>query len=127
MAKKKPKKKAKKSVRSRSTKGLPTNHKLGRYENVVFEFHNSNDSREFRGTVVIREDAMVLEIPKQDRYAESLVVGKPQTHFFRGSNSSRAPDALSCDARWADLGDLFAGTWQDDDYDSLFTFRLPKR
>jgi hypothetical protein len=121
------KKVAKKTATKRPRGAIPTTMKLGRYDNVVFEFHNSGASPEFRGTVVIRKDAMVLEIPKQDGYAESLVVGKPHKHFFRGSNSSRAPDAVSCEARWADLGDEFAGIWQDDDYDSLFKFRLPKK
>jgi len=125
MAKKK--KVAKKSVRSPASKALPTNRKMGRYDGVLFEFYNDDTSLELRGTVVIREDAMVVEIPEQDNIAESLIVGKPRGHYFQGSNSSRDPDTLAAVACWADLGEAFAGTWQDDNDDLLFTFRLPKK
>jgi hypothetical protein len=121
------KKVAKRPVAKSTRSALPTTHKKARYEGVLFEFYNDDTSLELRGTVVIREDAMVVEIPEQDNIAESLIVGKPRGHYFQGSNSSRDPDALAAVACWADLGEAFAGTWQDDNDDLLFVFRLPKK
>jgi hypothetical protein len=126
MAKKKAATTRKPAPRPRPSRGLPTTRKIGRYDNVVFEFMNDNTSLEQRGTVIVRAGEMVIEIPEQDGYAASLVIGKSQGHYFRGANSIRGADALKIDARWADLGDLFAGTWQDEDDDLLFRFRLPR-
>jgi hypothetical protein len=126
MAKKKAATARKPAARSKAPRGLPTTHKAGRYDGVVFEFYNSDTDLEQRGTVIIRAEDMALEIPEQDGYAAATVIGKPLGHYFRGGNSSRKADALRVDARWADLGELFAGTWQDEDYDLLFRFRLPR-
>jgi len=126
MAKRKAPTTRKPATGSKSRRGLPTTRKLGRYDNVVFEFLNETTSLEQRGTVIVRAGEMVLEIPEQDGCAASLVIGKSQGHYFRGANSIRGADALKIDARWADLGDLFAGTWQDEDDDLLFRFRLPR-
>lgn len=123
MSKKVARRPAAKAVR----RAIPTTHKKGRYESVIFEFYNDNTSVEQRGTVLIREDAMVLDIPEQDGVAATLIVGKPHPTHFRGVNTSREEDAIAVDARWADLGDAFAGTWQDENDDLLFKFRLPKK
>ena len=110
----------------RPSRSLPTTRKFGRYDNVVFEFINATTSLEQRGAVIVRAGEMVIEIPEQDGYWASLIIGKSQGHYFRGGNSIRGPHALKIDARWADLGDVFAGTWQDEDDDLLFRFRLPR-
>ena len=112
--------------RPRPSRSLPTTRTIGRYDSVVFEFINEKTSLEQRGTVIVRAGEMVLDIPEQDGCAASLVIRKSQGHYFRGGNSIRGPHALKIDARWADLGDVFAGTWQDEDDDLLFRFRLPR-
>jgi len=115
----------KKAVKKSSGKGIPTKHKKGRYEGVEFVFYNDSTDLLQKGTVLIRDDAMVLEIPEQDGYPHVLIVGKPQSHYFRGSNTSREKNALPVDARWADVGNMFVGSWQDNDYDLIFYFELP--
>ena len=128
MAKKKAvKKSVKKAAPRQKSSSLPTTRKIGRYDDVLFEFYNDNTSVEQHGTVIIRSDAMVLDIPEQDGIAAALVIGRPHGTHFRGSNSSRDPNAVEADARWADLGDVFAGVWQDENDDLLFKFHLPKR
>jgi len=115
----------KKAAKKSSGKAIPTKHKKGRYEGVEFVFYNDNTTLPQTGTVLIRDDAMVLEIPEQDGCLHALVVGKPQSHYFRGSNTSREKNALPVDARWADVGNMFVGSWQDDAYDLIFYFELP--
>jgi len=117
----------KKSPVEQSQKTFPTAHPPGEYRNVTFEFYNAETSVEQKGTVVIRADAMVLDIPAQDGIAATLVIGTAHTTHFRGRNSARDRDAIEVDARWADLGDVFAGVWQDENDDLLFKFRLPRK
>ena len=121
------KKAAKKPAVKRALKVIPTTCKMGRYEEVVFEFYNDATSVEQRGTVVIRADAMVLDIPEQDGIAATLIIGKPHASYFRGCNSVRDRDAIVVDARWADMGEVFAGIWQDENDDLLFRFYLPRK
>ncbi len=115
----------KKAVKKSSRKTIPTTHKKGRYEGVEFVFYNDTITLPQKGTVLIRDDAMVLEIPEQDGYPHALIVGTPQSHYFRGKNTSRERNALPVDARWADVGNMFVGSWQDDAYDLIFYFQLP--
>ena len=117
---------AKKSTVTRSPKAIPTTHKRGRYEDVPFVFYDDERTIHQKGVVVIREDAMVLEIPEQDGYPPALVIGKPSGHFFRGTNTVRDEWFIPVDASWADLGDLCVGTWQDGNDDFIFYFRLPR-
>lgn len=116
----------KKASKKTTAKTLPTTHKQGRYDDVPFVFYNDDTTIEQKGVVVIREDAMVLEIPEQDGYPPALIIGKASGHYFRGKNSVRDQNFVPVDASWADLGDLCVGVWQDDSYEFIFFFHLPR-
>lgn len=64
------------------------------------------------------------DLPFDMEIPHSLIVGKPLSTYFRGSNTSRERNALPVDARWADVGNMFVGSWQDDDYDLIFCLPL---
>ena len=100
----------------------PGKHRPGRYNNVLFEFPKDD----MRGTVMIRDDAMVIELPGQNGLAPALVVGKPAGHLYRGSNQIRDEYALSISASWCDFGETFAGIWIEEGDEMLFKFRLPR-
>ena len=121
------KKTVKKATAKPAPKAIPTTHKMGRYHDVPFVFYDDELTIHQKGVVVIREDAMVLEIPEQDGYPPAFVIGKPSGHFFRGTNTVRDEWFIPVDASWADLGGLCVGAWQDDTYDFIFYFQLPKR
>jgi hypothetical protein len=93
-----------------------------RFDNVLFEF----PSDDMRGTVLMRGDEMVLEIPEQDGLAPCLIVGKRDGQIFRGRNGIRDEYALSISAAWCNFGEVFAGVWVEEGNELLFLFRLPR-
>ncbi len=92
------------------------------YKNVLFEF----PSDDLRGTVIVRGNQMVIEIPEQKGFFPSLVQGELDGHVFRGSNNIRGDNALSISASWCDFGEVFAGVWIEEGNEMLFLFRLPR-
>ena len=96
--------------------------RVGRHNNVLFEFPDDD----MRGTVVIRDDAMVIELPEQNGLAAALVIGKKDGSIYRGRNELRDAYALSISAAWCNFGDVYAGVWIEEGNELLFKFRLPK-
>ena len=97
------------------------------YDGVSFDFFSQGDDhRSLTGTIIMREDAMVLEIelPGDDPYT---VLGKPSGHYYIGHHVG-APDHTKVDAKWAGVGDrAYVGSWIEDGEDWLFRFRLPEK
>ncbi len=93
-----------------------------RYTNVIFEF----PADDMQGTVVIRDDAMVIEIPEQNGLAAALVIGNKDGHIYCGQNDLRDEYALSISAKWCNFGEVYAGVWIEEGNELLFKFRLPK-
>jgi hypothetical protein len=93
-----------------------------RYADVLFEFPDVD----MRGTVIVRNDEMVIEISEQNGLAGALVVGKKDGHLFRGKNGLRDEYALAINASWCDFGEAFAGIWIEEGNELLFKFRLPR-
>jgi hypothetical protein len=118
MAKKKKVAKAR-AVAKGSAKGKSG---VRRYENVLFEFPDDD----MQGTVVVRGNEMVLDIPEQNGLAAALIVGKREGQIFRGKSDVRDKDALKISAAWCDFGEVFAGVWLEEDNELLFLFRLPR-
>lgn len=117
MAKKKPKSRGRKQPFARRPEIA------SKYDNVVFQFPDDD----MRGTVLVRDSQMVIEIPEQNGLAPCLVIGKQQGHLFRGTNEIRDEDALSISAAWCDFGEVFAGVWIEEGNELLFSFRLPRK
>jgi hypothetical protein len=95
---------------------------IGRHSNVLFEFPDDD----MHGTVVVRDDAMVIELPEQNGLAAALVIGKKDGPIYRGRNELRDEYALSISATWCNFGDVYAGVWIEEGNELLFKFRLPK-
>jgi len=116
--------KKKTTVKARAVSKKPAKRTSGvrRYENVLFEF----PSDDMRGTVLVRDNEMVLDIPEQEGLAPCLIIGKREGQIFRGKNDIRDEYALSISAAWCDFGEVFAGVWLEEGNELLFLFRLPR-
>lgn len=85
------KKVANKANDTRVPKAIPTTHKMGRYDDVPFVFYDDELTIHQKGIVVVREDAMVLEIPEQDGYPPALVIGKSQRALLPRNEYRQGP------------------------------------
>lgn len=95
-----------------------------RYDNVLFDFLSAGDEPSaLRGTVIVREQEMFLEVEYPDDRPYSIR-GKAQQGFWAGVHEGLSDDA-SVQAKWTRLDDIFIGTWLEDGIDYVFTFRLP--
>jgi|AGTN01.1.fsa_nt_gi hypothetical protein len=92
-----------------------------RHDNVSFWFLGAGEDEDLRGSVVVRDEEMVLDIPDGD--GPYLIAGKKSGHVFAGSNSIRSV-SNNVAARWADIGGRFVGTWVEEGSEYLFAFRL---
>jgi len=98
-----------------------------RYPDVRFEFLIAADNckaYETRGTVIVREGEMVLEVEWPDA-RPYLIRGKAKLDFFHGRHEG-LPDDDRVEAKWIRLDDIYIGTWVEEGKDYLFRFRLPK-
>jgi hypothetical protein len=96
---------------------------MKRYPTVSFEFVSADDASSIqRGVVIVRDMEMVLEIecPGDRPY---LIRGKACEGFYEGVHEGLAGD-IPVHAKWTRLDDLWIGTWLEDGFDYLFTFRL---
>ncbi len=98
-----------------------------RYDDVEFDFLNSETAATYSGVVMVRGDTMVLDIASQHGAAAILVEGHLNGHIYSGSNTLRREDAAKVNAKWTELGDIFVGVWIEQGLEYLFSFRLPKR
>jgi hypothetical protein len=97
------------------------------YKDVEFEFLSMEEALTVTGTVAIRPSTMVIDIPNQDMAYACLVEGNLTGHVYIGRNTLRQDEPLRIDARWADLGNCFAGIWTEEGIDYFFRFQLPPR
>ena len=95
-----------------------------RYENVSFEFVSAGEKPSLsHGTVLVRDDAMVLEV-ELDGDRPYVIEGRPERHYFRGRHVGLTDDTPT-EAKWTEVGGEYLGLWVEDGNDYLFRFRLP--
>lgn len=98
-----------------------------RFDDVEFEFLSMEVALTVTGTVAIRPEVMVIDIPSQDMTPAYLVEGHLTGHVYIGRNTLQREEPLRIDARWVDLGDCFVGIWIEEGIDYFFRFNLPRR
>jgi hypothetical protein len=98
-----------------------------RFDEVKFEFLSMDVALTATGTVEIRPDIMVIDIPSQDTTQACLVEGHLIGHVYIARNTLQQDEPGQIDARWADMGNCFAGIWIDEGIDYSFRFDLPRR
>jgi hypothetical protein len=96
------------------------------YQNIQFQFLDGDGEVIQAGTVLVRDDSMVLDIPTQQGFAACLIPGEQVGHVFIGSNTLRGENSPHIQAKWADLDGIFVGIWIEEGFDCLFSFRLPR-
>lgn len=97
------------------------------YDQVVFDFWNANLTLDLVGQVKIRNEELVIDIPRQKAQGPYLIIGKLNGQIFSGDNSSRDPDAPGVEAEWCKFSDQYAGVWIENGEEMLFGFRLPRK
>lgn len=96
-----------------------------RHDNVQFEFLSAGDEPvASRGTVIVRQDEMVLEVEDPDE-RPYLIKGKRRQGFWAGRHEG-LPGDVPVEAKWTRLDDIFIGTWLQKGIDYVFMFRLPE-
>lgn len=93
-----------------------------KYEDVLFMFVNMDVALELSGTVIVRHNAMAIDIPLNGK-STYVVTGSAQDGFYDGRNSSVGAPRVY--ARWTKFGPIFAGRWLEEGVEYLFSFRLP--
>ena len=95
-----------------------------RRDNVSFRFLGGayKEDSLLSGTVVVRDGAMVLDIPgsKDGPY---LIVGSAHKNWYEGKNSA-AGLRHKVDAKWAEVGGAYVGIWVESNEEFLFSFNL---
>ena len=95
------------------------------HKTIEFYFQPTASEDPYKGTVLLREKEMVIDIPIQDDEGPYLIVGKFNGRFYEGKNS--AHDAHSdVYAKWGDFGDIYIGQWIEDSDEYLFSFKISK-
>jgi hypothetical protein len=92
-----------------------------KYDEVLFQFLSMDDRGELRGTILIRDNQMVIDIP-QNGVSTFVIVGSNQEGFYEGHNSTKGAPRVH--AHWTKFGPIFAGRWVEDRVEYLFSFRL---
>lgn len=96
-----------------------------RYDDVLFQFLSAGDELGLsRGTVIVRDHEMVLEVECPDD-RPYLIRGEPRQGFWAGGHQG-LPDDVPIQAKWTRLDDIFIGTWLEEGIDYVFTFHLPQ-
>ena len=62
--------------------------KAKKYEDVEFQFLSLDDAETENGTVLIRDDQMVIDIQDTNGATVYLITGKASRHLFVGGNSA---------------------------------------
>ena len=93
-----------------------------RHDNVDFLFlcDNGKENVILQGTMIVRGDEMVLDIP--GGYGPYLLIGKTRKSWFEAENThqNRKSDV---DAKWANVDNRFVGFWVEDGCEYLFSFQ----
>ncbi|MCE9552031.1 MAG: hypothetical protein K8T91_01460 [Planctomycetes bacterium] len=90
---------------------------------VLFRFLGHMQDENLKGEVLVRDGAMVIDIPRGQGEGPYLIVGKACNHWFEGKNSA-AGMQYNVDAKWTMVGETYVGTWFESDEDFLFSFEL---
>jgi len=90
-------------------------------DGVRFHFINADEDDYLPGTVLLRDGEMVLDIP--GGCGPYLIVGKAIGHRFEGMNNVRG-STTQVTARWADVGGMYVGVWQEGGSEYLFSFEF---
>ena len=94
-----------------------------RYTDVQFEIVSlAGDSYAYRGTVIVRDGEMLLEVECPDE-RPYVIRGKASCDFFQGRHEGLLGDP-SVQAKWIRLDDIYIGTWLEEGIDYLFKFCL---
>jgi hypothetical protein len=93
--------------------------KISRHEKVDFRFVCDKDDVIRCGTVIVRDDGMILTVPFASGQGSFEINGEQRGHWFDGAD--RKNDVT---ARWADVGGTFVGWWLEGLSEYLFKFRL---
>jgi hypothetical protein len=93
------------------------------YKDVRFLTLGIREAFERKGTVLIRDNEMVLDIPNPE--GDILLIGRLVGHVYSATEKN-PPGIEPVNARWAKIGDCYVGTWIEGHMDFLFTFSLPK-
>lgn len=88
---------------------------------IQFKGPEARDYVEERAEIRLSECEMAISIPH--RY---LVIGKKVDYFFAGVDSLEHEIHVDVKARWALLGDVYAGVWIEDGVEYLICFRLTR-
>jgi hypothetical protein len=95
---------------------------MAKPQKVDVRFVCADEDEILPGTVVVRDDAMALEV--YSIYGPYSVHGRRRNHWFEGENT--APTRQNdVHAKWADVGGVFVGIWIEDGWEYLFSFRIP--
>lgn len=90
-------------------------------DDVMFRFLGSDEDSLLRGSVLVRDGEIVLDIP--GGYGPYLIVGKPRLHWYEGTNSATAR-RFEVSATWANVGESYVGRWIEANHEYLFSFVL---
>ena len=101
-----------------------------RYDKVIFEFleQYSNDKESYyptslMGTVLIRDDEMVIDIRDPEGASPYLIVGKYHEHVYRGRNAAHDATA-EVQAKWVNIDTEYLGIWIEGGDRIVFMFDL---
>lgn len=98
------------------------------FHNAKFEFVDIGFGGAQICTVLERQNAMVIDIPRQDEIDPCLIEGLQRENAFPGENTRRsATTAPRIQAKWTNLGNRFVGLWIEEGNDSFFWFELTRR
>jgi hypothetical protein len=93
------------------------------YANVHFQFVSEEDEPVSSiGTVIIRDDEMVLEVPLPGDLPY-VIVGKLRNGYYEGVHVGQ-PGDVPVAAKWVRLAHVWIGTWLEQDIEYLFKFEL---
>ena len=91
------------------------------FKDVEFEFLSGTEHLSLRGTVIVRDHEMVLDIYCPD-FTPYLIHGKSTGVFYSGRHEG--VQDVRVDAKWTCLDDIYIGTWVEYGMDFVFKFRL---
>lgn len=96
-----------------------------RYDDILFDFisHAEECSGVLLGSVLFRENEMVLDIQDEKALAPYLIIGKYENNYYQGRNSDQKM-GRSVEAAWAKIDKTYVGTWVEDGIDYLFSFKI---
>lgn len=110
----------------RLKRGHASKKQMRRFDGIEFQFLSLDAAVTEAGSVAIRDDIMVIDIPQQRGGEACLVEGRLSGHVYVGENILRHEVPLRIEARWIDVGGIYAGTWLEEGTELFFSFRLPR-